>query len=346
MTHPAADAVDLARLGWDDAWARAAATSPVGRVTRIDRGLASVLTADGPVRVGWSGDLLDAAAADPTVAPVTGDWVLLRDWPDGRTTLETVLPRRTAIVRATPSRRSEDQLLAANATVSAVLVGLVPDPGPAKVERLLAVASGSGALPVLVLTKADRCPDAYELAADLAGQAPGVEVIVSSAVTGQGLDRLRALVGDSGTLALLGSSGSGKSTLVNALVGATVLATRPIRADGRGRHTSVRRELVVLPGGGAVIDTPGLRGVGLAAASPAAAGVADVFADVEEIAARCRFRDCAHTGEPGCAIAAALDAGRLSPRRHEAWLALQRELAWAGARAAARPRRVRRRGGR
>ncbi len=346
MTASAPDVVDLARLGWDDGWADAAATSPAGRVTRVDRGLASVLTSDGPIRVGWGADLLDAAAADPTAAPVTGDWVLLRDWPDRRTTLETVLPRRTAILRATPSRRSEDQLLAANATVAAVLVGLVPDPGLTKVERLLAVAAGSGAIPVLVLTKADGCPDADELAVELAGQVRGVEVIVSSAVTGRGLHRLRELVGHDGTLALLGSSGSGKSSLVNALVGATVLAARPIRADGRGRHTSVRRELVPLPGGGAVIDTPGLRGVGLAAGSPAAAGVADVFADVQEIAAGCRFHDCGHAGEPGCAISAALDGGLLAPRRHEAWLALQSELAWAGARAAARPYRGRRRGGR
>ena len=344
--------------GWDAAWAAAdlapavdapaagapAADAPVldlpGRVTRIDRGLSSVLTAAGPVRVGLGGSLLDRVAAEPTEAPVAGDWVRLRQWADLRTTLEQVLPRRTTLVRATPSGGSHSQLLAANATVVAVVVGLVPDPGIAKIERLLSVAWGSGARPVLVLAKADLVRDAHELAVELGEQAPGVEVLVCSTATGAGIDAVRTLVGNAGTLALLGSSGAGKSSLVNALVGTTVLTERSIRADGRGRHTSVRRELVPLPGGGSVIDTPGLRGVGLAAGTPAGdEGLARVFADVHALAEHCRFGDCRHDREPGCEVLAALGAGRLPPRRLDAWRRLQRELAWTARRASTRPPR-------
>lgn len=340
---PPSDVIDLTLLGWDDGWraavgaaAQGEASREVGRVARVDRGLCTVLTARGPARVGLGGDLLDLVAGDPIAAPVTGDWVLLREWSDRRTTLETVLPRRTTLLRATPSRRSEDQVLAANMTVAAVVVGLVPDPVVAKIERLLAVAWGSGAVPALVLTKADLVGDAYEVAKEVEDQAPGVEVVVSSTVTGEGLDRLRTLVGVTGTMALLGSSGGGKSSLVNALVGTPVLSAIPIRDDGRGRHTSVRRELVGLPGGGAVIDTPGLRGVGLAATEGGGAGIGMVFADVAALGAGCRFADCRHVGEPGCAVAAALTDGRLSPRRYAAWQKMQRELAWAARRAAQR----------
>jgi ribosome biogenesis GTPase len=186
-----------------------------------------------------------------------------------------------------------------------------------------------------VLTKADLVGDAELLAEDVADAAPGVEVLVVSVVSGRGVDDLRSRLEGRLTLALLGASGHGKSSLTNALVGAEVLTTRTIREDGRGRHTSVRRELVPLPGGGAVIDTPGLRGVGLIDAE---AGIAHTFADVEALAARCRFNDCAHDGEPGCAVAAAIDAGTLPVRRFESWQRLQRELRWIASRTDARLR--------
>jgi ribosome biogenesis GTPase len=327
----------LERIGYEldmAGWA-AAADAHLGRVVRVDRGLVSVLTEDGPLRTSIGGALLGRMAQDPTEGPCTGDWCVVRGWPDNRFTVERLLPRRTAVVRATAGEQSRGQVLCANVDVAAVVVALHPMPVLAKVERLVTLAWESGARPLVVLTKADLVTDAALLAEDVADAAPGVEVVVVSAVTGEGVDALRDRLDGRLTLALLGASGHGKSSLTNALVGAEVLSTLEIRDDGRGRHTSVRRELVPLPGGGAVVDTPGLRGVGLIDAE---AGIAQTFADVEALAADCRFRDCAHQGEPGCAVADALAAGTLSVRRFESWQHLQRELRWIASRTDARLR--------
>lgn len=317
------------------AGAAAAPDATVGRVVRVDRGVAGVLTEAGMVRTSYGADLLAEMACDAGAAPSTGDWVVLREWPDHRVTLDRVLPRRTAVVRAVAGEQSRGQVLCTNVDLVVVVVSLHPDPQLGRIERLLTLAWESGAQPVVVLAKSDLVSDAALVAEDVARAAPGVEVICCSVVTGEGLDRIRELIGGTRTMALLGSSGHGKSTLVNALVGTEVLATRVIREDGRGRHTSVRRELVVLPGGGAVIDTPGLRGIGLIDAE---AGVAATFADIEALVARCRFNDCAHAGEPGCAVAAALEDGTLVRRRYESWRKLQREMDWMAARKDARLR--------
>ncbi len=289
---------------------------------RVDRGLAEVLTEGGLLRAGFSGELLAEIARDPVAAACTGDWVVVRGWPDHRHTIDRVLPRRTAVVRATAGRDSHGQVLCANADHVAVVVALHPDPVLARVERLLSLAWESGATPVVVLTKADAVPDAEYVRADVGAAAPGVEVLCTSTVTGQGVGRLRELAGSSGTIALIGASGPGKSSLVNALVGADVLATKEIRQDGRGRHTSVRRELVPLPGGGAVIDTPGLRGVGLVGVR---GGLSSTFAELTALVAQCSFADCSHRSEPGCAVRAALEDGTLTLRRYESWAALQAE---------------------
>ena len=342
-------------LGWDERWAAAYAeglsTGDVdrvielaqgpaepGRVTRTDRSGADVLCAGGPVRVTWGADLLpDLGTA---AAPTTGDLVRVQHWADGRATAEQVLPRRSAVARASASGRSEAQVLAANVDAVAVVEALVPEPQPARVERLLALAWDSGAAPHLVLTKADLCTDGEAVAAELgAAVAPGVPVHVVTAPAGLGLDGVSALCSDGRSLALLGGSGAGKSTLLNALVGATVMATNRLATYGKGRHTTVTRELHASASGGSVIDTPGLRGVGLLDGS----GVSGVFSDVEDLAAGCRFADCAHVGEPGCAVLAAVETGELDPARLDRWRKLQREAERVAARTDARLRQERRR---
>ncbi|MDQ1605425.1 MAG: ribosome biosis GTPase / thiamine phosphate phosphatase [Actinomycetota bacterium] len=322
--------LDLSSLGWDDRLASSftpyAAHHVPARVSRVDRGACDALGADGPIRVTFSGALLRAGAADPVDTPCVGDWVAVRDWPDGRSTAEVVLPRRTAFVRAMVSPgSSQSQVLASNVDLAVVVEGLHPEPDIGRIERFLALAWESGATPLVVLTKADLVPDAAALQADVTAAAPGVDVLVVSAPSGAGLDELTGYVEPGRTLAFLGPSGAGKSTLTNALAGATVMTTRALRADGKGRHTTAHRELVVLPGGGLVVDTPGLRSVGL---TDIAESLELVFADIDELAQRCRFGDCQHRTEPGCAVLAALDSGELPERRWESYLKLAREARW------------------
>lgn len=336
MTSPV---LELSALGWDDAWRTSASAYPAecrpGRVARVDRGLCTVLTESGPVRASWGSDVLDGVAADATATPCTGDWAMLRDWPDGPTTVEALLARRTAIVRAEAAGTSQGQVLAANVDFVGAVVALHPEPNLSRMERLLALAWESGAQPVVILTKTDLVTDAAQVAEDIAGAAPGVEIICCSTVTGEGVDAVRQTLEARATIALLGVSGHGKSSLTNALVGAEVLSVRSIRDDGKGRHTSVRRELLPLPTGGSVIDTPGLRGVGL---QESASGMAATFPDVVELAASCRFTDCSHEAEPDCAVQEAVAAGALAVRRLDSWRRLQRETAWMAARSDARLR--------
>jgi ribosome biogenesis GTPase len=320
---------DLASLGWDDEFATAytrfdQADHCPARVTRVDRGICTVITAAGSARASLAGAILAAAGRDPVALPCAGDWVVVRTWPDECLTIETVLPRRTAIVRATAGKESLGQVLAANVDVAAVVEPMHPAPDLGRIERLLALAWESGAKPLLVLTKADLASRPLAVARHIGMAAPDVQTHAVSARTQEGLDALRPLVATGHTLGLLGASGAGKSSLVNALAGTTVMITQALRVDGRGRHTTAYRALVPLPGGGAVLDTPGVRGVGL---FDAAAGLDRAFADVTAFAERCRFSDCAHRHEPGCAVLAAVEEGRLSGRRLESWHRLKAELA-------------------
>ena len=338
--------------GWDQAWSEAAATASqqllarrvpaataLGRVVCAQRGACLVATADvpdGPVRATWGADVLAAAAGDPEAPPVTGDWVLLARWPDGRETVEVVLPRRHCVRRAQVARgSSRAQVLAANVDRVAVVEPLVPEPRASRIERLLALAWSGGAAPVVVLTKSDLVPDADHAVVEVAALAPGCAVLAVASTTGAGLAPLRSALADGSTLALLGASGSGKSTLLNALAGADVMAAGRLRPDGKGRHTTATRELHAAAGG-AVVDTPGLRSIGLPA--EADEHVVEVFGDVEELAGRCRFGDCAHTCEPGCAVLAAVEAGELTSRRLESWQRLGREAAHQARRTDARLR--------
>ncbi|MFJ2237719.1 ribosome small subunit-dependent GTPase A [Streptomyces sp. NPDC087859] len=315
----------LAPYGWDDAWADEFAPYDAegllaGRVVRVDRGQCDVVTADGLLRA----DTAFVTPHDPLRVVCTGDWVAVEPGGNPRY-VRTYLPRRTAFVRSTSSKRSEGQILAANVDHAIVAVSLAVELDLGRIERFLALAWESGAQPVVVLTKADLVPDAVTLAhlvQDVETTAPGVPVLTVSAHDGDGLDVLVAVV-SGGTSVLLGQSGAGKSTLANALVGEDVMDVRAARdVDGKGRHTTTTRNLLALPGGGVLIDTPGLRGVGL---FDAESGVGQVFSEIAELAERCRFHDCAHEAEPGCAVLAAVASGELGERRLESYRKLIRE---------------------
>ena len=295
--------------------------SRLARLVRVDRSAWDVLTDDGPVRV--------AALPHPRSATV-GDWLAV----DGEAVVD-VLPRTSLLVRGAASGESRTQPLAANVDVVLICASLSAAVPVRRIERLLTLAWESGATPVVVLTKADLHPDPEQAVRDLLPHAPGCEVVTVSAATGD-VGALAPYSRPGTTLVLLGASGAGKSTVVNALAGEDLMATNGVRdVDGKGRHTTTHRELVVLPSGAVVIDTPGLRGVALAGTEE---GLARAFSDVEDLAAACRFADCGHGGEPGCAVQASIDAGDLSAERMESWRRLQRELAWQARRTDARLR--------
>ena len=325
LTQPA-----LASLGWDDFYtaefAPYADVAVPGRVVRVDRSAVDILTADNPLRVASPSD------GEPLAV---GDWVALTATDDRRWTIETMLARRGAIRRAVVTGESFAQVVAANVDTVFVAVPAVPEPRIGMVERLVALAWDSGATPVVVLTKADLVDDPETMTADLASSAPGVDVVAVSAETAGGLAALDRYLVTGRTVCLLGRSGAGKSTLVNALLGNEHLATQEIRSDGKGRHTTTHRELVVLPTGGCLVDTPGLKGVGLWLSDD---GLDRAFADIEELVPLCRFSDCRHESEPGCAVLAAIDAGTLPERRLESWRKLQREAIWMASRTDARLR--------
>jgi ribosome small subunit-dependent GTPase A len=307
---------DLSALGWTpDRAAGLPAGSVPARVSRVDRGRLSVLTADGESRVHPGAALYDESGLS---GPAVGDWVAVR----GELAV-AVLPRTSAFVRTVAGRTSAAQVVAANLDTVLVVDSLSGEARLRRVERYLAVAWSSGATPVVVLTKADLCEDVAAVVEQVREDALGVEVLAVSSVTGDGVDAVRALLPPGRTGAMVGPSGVGKSSLVNALSGETIADTGEIREnDGRGRHTTTARELHLLPGGGLLVDTPGMRELALYDDGD---GVDSAYADVTVLAADCRFRDCQHRTEPGCAVAAAIDDGSLDPARYSAWRKLQAE---------------------
>jgi ribosome small subunit-dependent GTPase A len=306
----------LSFLGWSpDRAAELPVGCTAGRVSRVDRGRLSVLTADGERRVHPAAALFDESGLS---GPAVGDWVALRE-----ELAVAVLPRTSAFVRTVAGRTSAAQVVAANLDTVLVVDSLAGEARLRRVERYLAVAWSSGATPVVVLTKADLCDDVAAVVEQVGEDALGVEVLPVSSVTGEGLDAVHALLPAGRTGAMVGPSGVGKSSLVNALSGRALADTGGIReSDGRGRHTTTARELHLLSGGGLLVDTPGMRELAL---YDDAAGVDTAYADVAGLAAGCRFRDCGHHTEPGCAVAAAIDDGRLDPARYSAWRKLQAE---------------------
>lgn len=266
--------------------------------------------------------------------PTVGDWVAVVDAPgDHHAAIEALLPRRTKVSRKTPWLKAEEHILAANVDTVFLVAGLDRDFNPRRLERYLTAAWDSGADPVLVLTKLDVCDD-FEKVTEAEAVAIGVPVLAVSNVSGEGIEDVRALLRPAGTFVLLGSSGAGKSTLVNRLAGRTLMPTGDLRRDGRGRHTTRHRQLLVLPGGAILIDTPGLRELQVWEGD-----VDGAFSDIAELAAQCRFSDCAHATEPACAVREALETGELDPARWGNYLKLQRELRAIEARSNVRVRR-------
>ena len=320
---------DLTALGWDDTLAEqfephAAAGLVAGRVAVQHRGAYDVLTELGELRCDVAGRLYDESAS-PADLPAVGDWVAVAPRSDEQAgTIHAVLPRRTKFSRKTAWQAAEEQVLAANIDVVFIVSSLNEDLNLRRLERYLILARESGAQPVVLLTKSDLAADVADAPAAVDSIAADVPVVVLSSVSGEGLDAVRSWLRPGVTAALLGSSGVGKSTLVNTLAGEELLTTQEIRDDGQGRHTTTRRELVRLPGGALVIDTPGMRELQLWVADE---GLEETFEDVTSLFDQCRFSDCSHDSEPGCAVKAALEDGTLTPERWESYLKLQAELA-------------------
>jgi ribosome biogenesis GTPase len=321
---------DLTNLGWDADFMRAFGVHAEkgwvpGRVVLEHNHVYRVLTEDGEWLAETAGRV-KYEATDRQELPAVGDWVAVRpDERHGRRLIRAILPRRRSFSRKVAGRTTREQVLAANVDTAFLVAGLDAPLKPRSVERYLALARQSGGNAVLVLNKADSCDALVETrgrALALAGPTP-VETV--SAKTGEGLDRLRAWLRFGQTVVLLGPSGAGKSTLINRLVGEEQLPTGDVRArDARGRHTSVHRHLLVVPGGGVLIDTPGLRELGLWDAREA---VGDTFADIAVLAAECRFRDCRHDREPGCAVRLAVERGAFDATRLDGFLRLEGERA-------------------
>jgi ribosome biogenesis GTPase len=341
---------DLATLGWDDGWSaafekhRAAGLFP-GRIAVPHRGAYDVMTEKGETRARLPGRARHDAESLAEL-PVVGDWVALEpaaasDAP----TIRAVLPRRTKFSRLAAhdpgSDATREQVIAANVDVAFIVASVVDDLSPRRFERYLTLAWESGARPVILLTKADLAPDPGPATAAVAEIAGGVPVHAVSIRSGLGLDAVRSYLAPGVTTVLLGPSGVGKSKLVNTLAGEEVMTTGAVRDDGTGRHTTTHRQLVILPGGGIVVDNPGMRELHLWLAAD---GLEEAFEDVVQLEAQCKFADCRHEGEPGCAIQEALADGRLDPARWRSYRELQQELAGLEERLARRERSRARRG--
>ena len=302
--------------------AHVAAGLEPARVVAEDRGSYVVQTDSGERRASVTGRYRFDAGDDPAAYPAVGDWVAVEAREDGAS-VHALLPRRTSVLRHAPGLRSVAQVVAANVDVVFVVASLNHDLNLRRLERYLAFAWESGAEPVVVLSKADLSEDLEATVAQVAVLAVGVTVITVSAIDGRGIDEVRARIPPGATVTFVGSSGVGKSTLVNTLAGEEVAAVREIREDdARGRHTTSRRQLHRMPDGGLILDTPGMRELGLWDAD---AGLERSFADIDALASTCRFSDCGHAGEPGCAVAAAIADGDLDASRFEGWRKLERE---------------------
>jgi ribosome biogenesis GTPase len=319
----------LQDLGWGPFFQNHITDPPAGlfpaRVAGHSRGIYRLLSASGDLTASVAGRLAHEAAQSAAL-PVVGDWILGRLASPGQAVIENVLERRTKLSRIAPGERTEEQILATNVDVVFLVTSLTREFNPRRIERYLVQIWESGARPVIVLNKEDlvESPDEFLRQAE---ETPLVDVLLTSATTGSGIERLRGRLGAGETAVFVGSSGVGKSSIINRLLGDTVQAVRAVRAgDDRGRHTTAAREMLLLPAGGVIIDTPGLRELQVLA-DPSTLG--QTFPDVDKFAADCAFRDCMHVSEPGCAVKAAVEDGALDGARLRGYQKLQRELDYA-----------------
>jgi len=304
------------------------------RVIRGDRGSLLVATPDAVVHAKPSSRLLKSVSS-PAELPAVGDWVavLVADSLDAPL-IEAVLERAGAITRGDPGKTSDVQVLAANIDTVFVVHPIADPPNLRRIERELSVAWDSGAVPVVVLTKVDLSADPEAARAAVESIALNADVLVTNALSGDGIKPILDYISQHRTAVLVGPSGAGKSTLINSLLGEQRQATRAVRvSDGRGVHTTVSRELIQMPGGGVLIDTPGLRAFGLTGSEE---GITSVFSEIDEASQSCRFRDCTHDDEPGCAVQAAVEAGTLPPERLASYHKLMGEAQSAAAKTDAR----------
>lgn len=323
------DKIDMENLGFGERFSAEAGFYKnlfVGRVASQCKNLYRIITENGELTAEIAGKFRFDVMKQSDY-PAVGDFVMLDRNMDaeGNAIIHHVLKRKSAFIRKAAGTSSDGQIVASNIDTVFICMSLNNDFNLRRIERYLSVAWDSQAVPVIVLTKADLCADLPQRLSEVDAIACGVDVLVTSSLINEGFPSVKKYLTPGQTVAFIGSSGVGKSTLINKLIGQDVFATQQVRNDDKGRHTTTRRELIVLPNGGVVIDTPGMRELGLEGAD-----LAKTFTDIDELSAKCRFHDCTHTREPNCAVQKAIDDGLLSPERLVNYLKLKKEVKYEG----------------